>query len=302
MGAVCCLKRDRYATAGALLGLAAMLRIFPAWFAVPIALHALTDAISRRQVSPRHVRFLLAFAVACASLFAATLALPAGLQHWQDFRHNMQRHVESNAYNSIGLNEILSFTGPVKASNAEGFARELDWRRTTYRAQIAVVLLVLIAVLRRRSRWPDDAPATVLAIPLLFCTLSLAAYYYAFLILLVLAHGQSAWRIASLFGVEVATGVLGIVREQPDRAVLLPQRPGGVSCCSRSTWAGFPRPGATRDAAARRRRRAAAALQRARICVADDIAGTAAARLKRWPKMLELLDPSRRTRRFATPR
>jgi hypothetical protein len=215
VGAVCCLKRDRFATAGALLGLAAMLRIFPAWFAVPVALHALKDAISRRQVSPRHVRFLLAFAGACATLFAATLALSGGLQHWQDFRHNMQRHVESNAYNSIGLNEILSFTGPVKASNAEGFERELDWRRTTYRVQIAVVLLVLIAVLRRRSRWPDDAPATVLAIPLLFCTLNLAAYYYAFLILLVLAHGQSAWRIASLFGVEVATGVLGSFESNP---------------------------------------------------------------------------------------
>lgn len=187
-----------------------MLRIFPAWFAVPIALQALKELISRRKVSPRHLRFLLAFAVACAGLFAATLALPAGLQHWQDFRHNMQRHVESNAYNSIGLNEILSFTGPVKASNAEGFARELDWRRTTYRLQIAVVLLLVIALLRRRSRWPDDAAASVLAIPLLFCTLNLAAYYYAFLILLVLAHGQSAWRIASLFGVEVATGVLGL--------------------------------------------------------------------------------------------
>ena len=77
------------------------------------------------------------------------------------------------------------------------------------------MLLVLIAVLRRRSRWPDDAPATVLAIPLLFCTLNLAAYYYAFLILLVLAHGQSAWRIASLFGVEVATGVLGSFENNP---------------------------------------------------------------------------------------
>ena len=127
----------------------------------------------------------------------------------------MQRHVESNAYNSIGLNEILSFTGPVKASDAEGHARELDWRRTMYRVQLAVVLLLVIAVLRRRSRWPEDAPATRAGDPLLFCTLSLAAYYYAFLILLVLAHAQSAWRIASLFGAEVATGVLGIFESNP---------------------------------------------------------------------------------------
>jgi hypothetical protein len=206
VGSVCCLKRDRHAAAGALLGLATMLRIFPGWFAARCAYAPRSDW--RQPVPARHL-FLLAFAATCAALFAATLTLPAGLHHWQEFRHNMQRHIDNDAYNSIGLNEILSYTGPVKASNAEEFARELDWRRTTYRAQIAVVLLLVIAVLLRRSRWPGDVSATVLAIPLLFCSLTLAAYYYAFLILLVLAHGQSAWRISSLFAVEALTGMLG---------------------------------------------------------------------------------------------
>ena len=104
VGAVCCLKRDRFATAGALLGLAAMLRIFPAWFAVPIALHALTDAISRRQVSPRHVRFLLAFAVACATLFAATLALPGCSNGRTSATPCAPRR--DNAYNSIGGTDL----------------------------------------------------------------------------------------------------------------------------------------------------------------------------------------------------
>jgi hypothetical protein len=210
VGCVCCLERNRHVAAGGLLGLAAMLRIFPAWFAVPIALHALKGAVTRRPVSAPHIRFLVALAVACAALFAATLTLPAGLHHWQDFRQNMQRHLDNDAYNSIGLNEILSYTGPSKASNAEEFARELDWRRTTYRAQIAVVLLLVAAILVRRSRWPGDGSATLLAIPLLFCTLSLAAYYYAFLILLVLPHAQSAWRIATLFAAEALTCVLGL--------------------------------------------------------------------------------------------
>jgi len=245
--AVCCLKRDRHASAGALLGVAAMLRIFPAWFIAPIALLALKGVITRQQVSARHVRFLLAFAATCAALFSATLTLPAGLHHWQEFRHNMQRHVDSNAYNSIGLNEILSYTGPVKASNPEDFARELDWRRTTYRAQITVVLLLVIAVLGRRSRWPDNASATVLAIPLLFCTLSLAAYYYAFLILLVLAHGQSTWRIAALFAVEALTCVLGLF--ESNQIVLFFYRNVLVAYLLLALYlGGLGAPGATRDA------------------------------------------------------
>jgi hypothetical protein len=216
--AICCLKRGRPATAGILVGLATMLRIFPAWFALPISLYSATEVIKRRRLSAQHVRFLGAFSGTCAALFAATLTLPAGLEHWQDFRQNMQRHVASDAYNSIGLNEIVSYTGPTRATTPEGFALEQDWRRTTWRVQIAVVALLLVVILARRSRWPGDVSASVLAIPLLFCTLTLAAYYYAFLILLMLAHRGSPWRIGALFGVEILTRLLGLFE---DREIVL---------------------------------------------------------------------------------
>jgi hypothetical protein len=216
--ALCCLKRDRLATAGVLVGAAAMLRIFPAWFAIPIGLYSLREAIARRHVSARHVRFVVAFGATCAALFAATLTLPAGLGHWQDFRHNMQRHVDNDAYNSIGLGEILSYSGPTRATTPEGFSRELDWRRTTWRVQLAVVLLLVGVVVARSWRWPGDVQATLLAIPLLFGTLTLAAYYYAFLILLVLACEGSPWRIAALFGVEILTGLLAVFE---DREIVL---------------------------------------------------------------------------------
>jgi hypothetical protein len=215
VGGVCCLKRERSAAAGALIGAAAMLRIFPAAFLAPLALRLLHALATRQPVERRHVRTLLAAAAACAALFAGTLALPAGLEPWQGFRDNLQRHVESDAYNRIGLNEILAFTGPVAPANAEAFESHLAWRRVTWRAQLALVVLAAIALVARRTRWPDDVALAALGIPLLFGTLSLAAYYWAFLVLLALAFRDSPGRIALLFAAEAATRVLLSFEDRP---------------------------------------------------------------------------------------
>ena len=216
---VCCLRRARPATAGVLFGVAAMLRIFPAAFVAPLALRLAAALASRQPVERRHVRAVVAFGATCAALFAGTLALPAGFEHWQEFARNLLRHVESDAYNRIGLTEILAYAGPVKASTAEEFARELARRGTIHRGQLALVLLALVALVVRSSRrpapWPDDVWLVALGIPLLFGTLTLGAYYYAFLILLVLAFRDSHGRIAMLFGAEAATRALLLFEDRP---------------------------------------------------------------------------------------
>jgi hypothetical protein len=219
VGGVCCLKRARPATAGALLGVATMLRIFPAAFAAPLALRVVGALVTRHLVEARHVRSLLAFSLTAAALFAGTLALPAGLVHWRDFRRNLERHVESDAYNRIGLTEILAYGGPVKPATPEAFARELERRDAIYGGQLALVLLAIAAITVRRAQrrdgWPDDVGLAALGIPLLFGTLTLGAYYYAFLVLLVLAFRNSPGRIALLFAAEAATRVLLLFEDRP---------------------------------------------------------------------------------------
>jgi hypothetical protein len=81
------------------------------------------------------------------------------------------------------------------------------------------VLLALAALAVRRARrsgaWPDDVGLAVLGIPLLFATLTLGAYYYAFLVLLVLAFRDSPGRIALLFAAEAATRALLLFEDRP---------------------------------------------------------------------------------------
>jgi hypothetical protein len=212
---VCCLKRARPGTAGALFGAAAMLRIFPAAFVAPLALRLASALVGRQPVERRHVRCLVAFAATGATLFAGSLAVPSGFEHWRDFARNLARHVDSDAYNLIGLNEILAYAGPEKPASAEAFEDQQGWRRTAWRLQLAVVALATLALIARRTRWPDDAKLAALSIPLVFGTLSLAAYYYAFLVLLVLAFRDSPGRLALLFAAEAATRVLLLFEDRP---------------------------------------------------------------------------------------
>jgi hypothetical protein len=209
------LKRKRAAAAGALLGASAMLRIFPAFFVAPLALRLLHALATRYPVEPRHARCLLAFAGTCAALFAGSLALPEGARHWRDFRANLERHVESDAYNLIGLNEILAWTGPARPATPEDFERQLERRQALHRLQLGLVALVTAALVARRRRWPDDVALAALGVPLLFGTLSLAAYYYAFLVLLLLAFRDSPGRISLLFAAEAATRVLLLFEDRP---------------------------------------------------------------------------------------
>jgi hypothetical protein len=61
IGTVCCLRRRRYATAGALLAGASLLRIFPAFFALPLLIRVLALIRRRRPLPRRYVAFFGGF-------------------------------------------------------------------------------------------------------------------------------------------------------------------------------------------------------------------------------------------------
>ena len=74
-------------------------------------------------------------------------------------------------------------------------------------------LAVLIACAAARP-FLDDVAAAALGVPLLFVGLNLASYYYAFLVVLVLAHRGHPRRLALVFAAEAISHALLLFEER----------------------------------------------------------------------------------------
>jgi hypothetical protein len=211
---VCCLRQRRYLAAGVLLAASTSLRIFPAFFAVGLLCKAAGHWIKYRRLAPEHLRFFLAYFSTGMVLLLCTLTLPRGLQHWNEFRHNMQRHVRADATNMVGLGEILSFQGAKFPSNEEEQLRRSDWRRFVYGAQLLTAVPLLLLFVALRSTHEDDVGAAALGILIVYGSLSLGSYYYVFLLLLVLVHHRDPFRLSLIFACEAAAYWLALFEDR----------------------------------------------------------------------------------------
>ncbi len=220
---MCFLRRKRYLGAGAMFAVAAMLRVFPFVFVVPLAVKALAVVWRRRKLPRRYRAFFGGFAGAAAALFLATGMLPRGFDHWREFAANIALHARSPAANGIGLTDVLSYRGDA-VDRSQGTMTEdayealKERRRYVRRVQLGLIFLPLVLVVARLSRWQTDLGTVWLALPLLFTGLTLSAYYYVMLLVLVLVHRRSAGVLALLFAVEAATYTLLLFE---DRRVLI---------------------------------------------------------------------------------
>jgi hypothetical protein len=214
----CCLQRRCYASAGALLAWAALLRVFPAILIVPIVCKAASEVAVTRRIPRHYMRLLLSFSATAALLVASTAVLPKGFQHWRDFTANTQRHLRSDAYNTVGLTELLVYRGATKPSTAADFSRATDRRSTISLVQLLTIFPLTLLFVARRSRHEDDLGALAMGILLLFTSLSLASYYYTVLLLIILARRDEPTVSVLLFAVEAAIYTLQLFE---DRHVVL---------------------------------------------------------------------------------
>lgn len=224
---IACLKRRRHAAAGALLALATMVRVFPVFFVVPLATKALFHVLERRPPPRRLLVFLGSFAATAGALFLLTLVLlPRGLDHWREFREQMELHVAVLSPNTVGLTEILAYRPGEELVAQPELKRLKERRQGIYRAQLVLIFLPALAAVAWASRREGDVEAALLALPLLFLGLTLAGYYYVFLILLALRYRRSPRDLAILFAVEAASYSLLLFEDRDDllflyRSVLL---------------------------------------------------------------------------------
>jgi hypothetical protein len=224
VAAACFLRRGKHAAAGLSLAVATSVRIFPVFFALPLAFKAVATVIARvrrpgsrlpRSLLPpkRYLWFFGSFAAALLLSCLATSALPRGLGHWLEFRTNMATHVETISPNMVGMTEALSYRpGGAKVTQEEFQALKLR-RQRIYTAQILLLFLPALAAAALLSQRLTDAGSLILALPLLYLGLSLASYYYAFLVLLMLVFRSRPRELALVFAAEAIPYALMLLEE-----------------------------------------------------------------------------------------
>lgn len=203
-----CLHRGRHATSGALLALAMALRVFPGVLVVPLAVKALMVARRRGKPSQAHMRFFASAGVVLTLLVAATALLPAGVEHWRDFDGNLRTHMKNISPNVVGMTEALAFRPGGGEVTAEEFNALKDRRRGIRDTQLLVVALPLLVLACRLAPRRTDLGTLALGAMMLYPLLSLAAYYWLVLVVLLLAYRSSCHRLTLLFSVEVVPYLL----------------------------------------------------------------------------------------------
>jgi hypothetical protein len=188
--AVCALRRGRPATAGALLALAAGLRVFPIFVLAALALKALTAMLQARRVflASDQRRLFAGALVAGALLFALSLSAGGGLPAWSDFAANTRKHLDTPLRNYVGLRTVVSYVpAPAPGAVAEHASEDPyeawkearraagEQRRWLFVALVAGYLLLLARTAVREADWV----VCILGVGLVTIAAELTCYYSA---------------------------------------------------------------------------------------------------------------------------
>ena len=184
--------RGRGAAAGALLAYAALARIFPLLFLLPLGVKWLQGRLGRAR-DPVLSRCLAAAAAVLALAALGVVAVGDERSHLHEYGLKIQRHGEAGFVNTVGLGPLIAMQTAPWSQGADGrvyvaHGALLAARPSGRLIAIASALYVLAAlplILRARP-----LESVMYAVPLVFCALSLTGYYYSFLVLLVLLPWQ----------------------------------------------------------------------------------------------------------------
>src|SRR5207237_925449 len=204
------LARRAPVAAGLGLGYAVLARIFPALFLLPLA----AKWLQARRTGARDPGLTRCLAAAAALTLTVTLALVAvsgSRALSEEFAAKIRLHNQNVYTNHVGLGSVIAFHTAPWTERPDGTvfvpheaalaARPPSW------VLLAVSVLYLLVALPLMLKAPP-LESMMYAVPLVFCALSPAGYYYSFLVLLVLLP----WRDGVADPVRlVAMGLLALV-------------------------------------------------------------------------------------------
>jgi hypothetical protein len=188
--ALCALRRNRPAAAGALLAFAIGMRIFPIFVAAALGVKALAVMLRARrlQLSLDHRRLLAGALAAGAALFAFSLAAGGGFDAWRDFIADSQAHRATPLRNYVGLATVVSWDPAASAaqtldrSQDDPYAAWKEARRSAAAERRWIFLALLggyLALLARAAWRSEDWVVGALGIGLILMAVELTGYYSA---------------------------------------------------------------------------------------------------------------------------
>jgi len=197
--ALCMIRKNRYATAGALLSYAAMVRIFPVFFLFGIAIKAAVSLVRRRVIPRKYLNLFISFILATVVLFAYSCSLGKGVESWRIFADNIKYHSQTLLTNNVGYKTVflydeawLNFDTFVDVYGKTGEnpyivltdvkRTEFDDRKVEFLLASIMSLFLFFFIVGNK----DDTEAFAWGIFLIFMLLAPTCYYYSFLMMLMI--------------------------------------------------------------------------------------------------------------------
>jgi hypothetical protein len=193
IGGICCLRRNKPATAGVLLTCSAFLRIFPGAILVAVGIAAAWGMWRERRfaLAPAHRRLAMGCLLAAGAIVSLSLLTYGGPGPWVGFVDNSRIHLATPLKNHVGLPTVLAYDADAvdrRIQEDTAIGRYELWRdaRRERFAERAVLYWALLAafaaVLAFAVRGQPDWVAAVLGIGLIPVAFELTNYYYAILL------------------------------------------------------------------------------------------------------------------------
>ena len=220
---ICLVKRGRMASGGFALTYATLLRIFPGAIVAALALKVLLGMWRSRsfRLERPYKRFAAGCALALLLLVPASFAVvgegfQGGLNAWQGFLANSEKHLSTHLTNNMGLKPLLSYDFATREEVVKPYWLDNPWdtwrgareaafeRRQSIFWMVLAVVLVLLATAVQRS---DDWVALVLGVTLIPVGLQLTCYYYGILLVFGFLSESNRWMGVSLLLLSAVSGL-----------------------------------------------------------------------------------------------
>lgn len=212
---ICMLKRERFVLAGACIGYAAVVRVFPLLFLAGPLLIALRSWLAGDRPS-WPLRLAAGFiAVLCVGWVGGSMT-GRGMEAWTEFAEDIQVHRQSWGTNQVGLDSLFvsgpsfllaNLDAPVERRTRKQVTELLTERRVgRVIASGAMLLLLGLAVWRATL-----AESAVLGLAAIFALTPAASYYWIMTLAIPLRRGN--W--APLAILVLATAMYAMVRVYP---------------------------------------------------------------------------------------